>query len=184
LGAQSDIPACDSLSAANQDPTACINTAQATPLIKQRDLTQIPQATINASTNQVKVLGVASLNAYLAQLALPPVSSASLSNNFLIDLHGSNAEYAVNFGILSSILALDSRGTSANATCLANLQFGGSTQTGQFQASLNAFIPLAASRTMCTLLQSMVAIGGAWGPTVSPLLHTHMFRAEAVSGFC
>jgi len=189
LGAP-DIPACDSFTSVNSDPVNCIATAHNTPLVTQQDVTQLPAGTINTLTNQVKALGVGSLNAYLAQLGASPVPYSSLTDNFLIDLHGSAAEYAFNFGILEQIYAQDSRSTSANATCNANIPFApSSTSSQQFQNALNSFFPVAQTRTLCTLFQSMSptpagGLGGTYAFASAPPLHTHMFRQEAVTGSC
>jgi len=182
LGAAVDIPACDGAFSGSSDPTACLTAAQSTQLFTQRNL-GTSTATINTLSNQAKSLGLGNLNAYLALLGESPVDFSTLSNppNFLQDLQGSAAEYAFNFGILEQIYAQDSRSDSANATCLANLQFVNNVNTQQFQNALNSFIPLAKNRTMCTLFQSMEALAGGIGAVP---LHPRMFIQETATGSC
>jgi len=181
------IPDCQSLSTPNIDPTLCIQGAQSTKLKPQRNLqdtSQVPSGTITTATNVVKSLGLGNLNAYLSKLGQPEIHPYSaLNDNLLIDLHGSAAEYAFNFGILEDILAQDGRSDSANSTCFENIQFPGfPSQTILLSQFLGNFIPAAKTRTLCTLLQDM--LGGTFGFDATTSLHAHMFRGDAPTLNC
>jgi len=172
----------------SDDPSYCISMAQMNPLNVQIPLTGMT-ASINAASEQVKILGLGSLNSYLHALNLTEISYASQNANLLFDLHGSAAEYAFNFGILQSILAQDSRAGAGNATatCNANLQFSLPADTASFNAEVNSMATAAQTRSLCTILQAMSnsAIYGQLASCVPASLHPHMFRAtEASTGSC
>jgi len=158
----------------------CIANATGTALPAQVDLSTISNAAINATSNLVKLMGLGLLNSYLHKLNLAELSYATLNDNLLVDLHGSQAEYAFNFGILSDILAQDSQTNSANATCHSQFSFTGANSVS-FELWLNGYIPPASSRTLCTMLQNMSGTGGF---TTTTWLHTHMFRLETATGIC
>jgi len=133
-------------------------------------------------------MGLGSINTYLRALGMTEMPYASQNTNLLFDLHGSGAEYAINFGILQNILAQDSRTNNATAVCSANLQFSVPADTQSFNAQVSAAVTAAQGRTMCSLLQTMSTPG--LYPPLSPtcignVLHKHMFRAnEAATGTC
>jgi hypothetical protein len=162
----------------NGNPVNCIVAAQGTSLWTQRDLSSV--STLNALTNQVKSFGLGSLNAYLSKLALQQVPYSGLHDNLFLDLHGSSAEYAINFGILENILARDSRADNATFTCTTNLQLGPN-QIG-FENFMNVFLTAAKTRTLCTLLQDMSS--GLQPINVGASLHQRMFRKETPTGLC
>jgi hypothetical protein len=172
-----------SLSDPTVNPVTCIQAASTTALVGQRSLAA--DGTINATTNKVKAFGLGSINTYLSALGKAERSYASQNDNLLIDLHGSPAEYAFNFGILENILAQDSRSEAANATCFANLdQFGG---TGDllFDNVISGIVTAGKTRTLCTLLQDMATGAGTNQINVGGELHTNMFRKVASpSGTC
>jgi hypothetical protein len=166
------------------NPNACIQAASSTALLTQRSLAA--DGTISATTNLVKAFGLGSINTYLSKLGKSELSYASQNDNLLIDIHGSPAEYAFNFGILESILAQDSRSESANTTCFANMQgqFSGNGDL-QFANVVNPIISAGKTRTLCTLLQDMASAGGNYQINVAGELHTNMFRKDAApSGTC
>jgi hypothetical protein len=182
------LTSCCSFSTPSDDPSYCISTAQMTPLNVQIPLTGMTSS-INAATEQVKTLGLGSINTYLHALNVTEMSYASQNANLLVDLHGSAAEYAINFGILQSILNSDSRAGAGNATatCSANLQFSLPVDTASFNAQVSSMVTGAQSRTLCTILQAMSnpAIYGQLASCVPASLHRRMFRAdEASTGSC
>jgi len=185
--APSPLASCCVFSTPSDDPSNCLSVAQSTPLNVQISLTGMTSS-INAASEQVKSLGLGSVNTYLHALNLTEISYASQNANLLVDLHGSAAEYAINFGILQSILNQDSRAGPGNATatCSANLQFTAPADTASFNAQVNSMVTSAQSRSMCTLLQAMSnSLYSPLGSCVPPTLHRHMFRAdEAATGTC
>jgi len=166
----------------------CITNATVTSLPAQVDLSTISSTSVNTASNLIKTLGVGLLNSYLHKLGFSELTYSNLADNILQDLHGSQAEYAFNFGIISDILNQDSQINTANATChTAFPSFTGAASTA-FESWITAYIPPASSRTMCTLLKDMSAgtsTGNAPPLSTSAFLHTNMFRSnESPSGSC
>jgi len=163
---------------------SCIANATVMALPAQVDLSTVNGALINSTSNLVKTLGVGLLNSYLHKLGVSEQNYTNLNDNFLVDLHGSQAEYAINFGILSDVLNQDSQTNVANATCHTAFSFTGGSSAA-FEAFLNLFIPPASTRTMCTMLQNMATGSSPTFLSGTSWLHTNMFRAsESPSGSC
>lgn len=143
-------------------PVSCMAQLREAPLLTQRNLATLTPAQQNAITaagELVKSLGLGSVNAYLAKLN-EPLKPHPLSDNLLLDLRGSAAEYAFNFGILERVFALDARTSSVNETCL-NVAHAPYAPTSPEAASLwrgvveEFTVGFAAPRTLCKLMMEM-----------------------------
>jgi len=178
LAADPISPSCTDLNSPSNDPSDCINAAQAVELFIQRDLSTLPANTITTASDAIKTFGLGNLNSYLSKLGQPAQPYALLSDNLLMDIHGSAAEYAFNFGILENILDQDLRVDSANATCKENIIFQNQNENDQFANILNNLIPAAKTRTLCTLLEDMASV------LTITTLHPNMFVAETITGSC
>jgi len=159
----------------------CINASLSVPLMTQRDLDAMPVQDLDKIVNDVQALGIGSLNAYLPKLGqasyLPP------SDNLLLDLHGSTAEYAFNFGIFDTLLSQDSRQNTASATCNANFPFTG-TQATSFATTLGIFLPAASTRTLCSLLKEMSDSLYGTRRLSGVTVYNNMFRVGLGTGTC
>jgi len=172
------ISPCTGLNSPSNDPSDCINTAQGVQLFTQRDLSTLPANTITTASDAIKTFGLGNLNSYLSKLGQAAKPYALLSDNLLMDIHGSAAEYAFNFGILENILGQDLRSDTANMTCTTNINFVDQNLNDQFVGVMNTLIPAAKTRTLCTLLEDMASV------LTITTLHPNMFEAESITGSC
>jgi len=181
---------------ANSDPSNCINHASTTGLFKQMNL-QNQGALINSTSELVKILGLNLINSYLSAAQQPEWANyASQNANLLYDLHGSQAEYAINFGILASILSQDQRTTQANivAVCKAGQSFNDPTSQQYNPTDAQSFSLMLTNAynnhatTLCALLEQMDprnTLGVSYGTlSVLPHLHPNMFLAGTSTGGC
>jgi len=176
---------CNSLTGSS-DATAlgsCITNALSTSLPTQMDLSSVSNLAINQTSQNIKMFGLGNLNSYLFALGSTEINYGTADDNILVNLHGSDAEYAINFGILADILSRDSVASvaSANATCHGNLVFTG-TDIPNWETFLNSVIPPAPSRTMCTMLQDMAQSPAVF--TSPTFLQKYMFRGGSGGTTC
>jgi hypothetical protein len=168
----------------SDNPALCLNDTKLIGLHSQRASATLA-ADVQAAMNRIKQLGLGSLNSYLSKLKPAPLKLYSaLGDNLLNDIRGSDAEYAINFGILEAILAQDSKATATqvNNTCISLMGYTG-TNLGTWVTSLKPRITAAPTRTLCSLIKEMNV--GAYGTTYSNnlgtniLLHANMFRVPS-----
>lgn len=183
--ASPEVPDCLNLNTTpNVDrPETCLQSLEDTGLWVQRNLSLLPATTINSLVNQTKILGLGSLNAYLKKLNQKQKDYALLSDNLLLDLHGSAAEYAINFGILEDILNRDQRNETVTATCLENNQFGNTLYTQLFNNFLATWVGPSSTRTLCGLIQSMSTPSFAF-PLSGVGYHPRMFLVGPNTNSC
>jgi hypothetical protein len=176
LGAPNNAACSNFDSFASSISAACISAAKNTSLSTQIDLSLI--SSITSTANQVKSLGLGSLNSYLVKLGLPPKSYSALKDHLLLDLRGSGAEYAFNFGIVENILNQDLRNETAVAVCSFNYPSSNTNPSlvDAYNLAVSTFLADATSRTLCTLLKDMGV------PTSS--LQSNMFRVNALDPSC
>ena len=172
---------------ASGNPLACFNSLYNLPLRAQTDISSLSSATVNEIGDLVKSLGLGSVNAYLAKLGAP-LKAHPLSDHLLLDLHDSPAaEYAINFGILETILDQDSRSNMANVTCREFFPYNDPQGGASWNIALGEFLPSAANRTLCSLISLMRSFSTNpvynFGFTASNL-KPNMFRTGAGTGSC
>lgn len=167
-------------------PDKCLSKLLSTGLSTQRNLTtDLPAGTINNYVNQTKILGLGSLNAYLSKLNQNIQPYNNLSDNVLFNLHGSAAEYAVNFGILESILNRDERNSKETvyATCRANNKFEDGNDYTTFDRVLAFWIEPSSTRTLCGLFADM-SYPKAQNLVLNVGYRPNMFRTASISSTC
>jgi len=142
---------------------ACFNTLRDVGLPTQRSWTASVINDINAAADRVKLLGLGSINTYLHKLG-SPIKSHPVSGSLLQDLHGSEAEFAFNFGILEDILNRDEKAFFASKTCFEFPPWASATSEANWMSAVNSFINPPRANNLCELyldMQSSRYPGGA-----------------------
>jgi len=178
---------CGGLTLPTENPQTCLNNLRQVSLVTQRGLAS---SDVESHMTQVKQLGLGSLNSYLSKLktstsSTPPLKPySSLGDNLLNDLRNSDADYAINFGILETIYAQDAKTSTSQVqnTCIALMPYTG-TALSDWIVALNSRITPGATRTLCTLVRDMMTNYGI-NKITSFGLQPNLFRNSAVTGGC
>jgi len=112
-----------------------------------------------ASINVAQLYGLPAVDSYVTALGKPFDYSNSISPNLLLGLHKSAANYAINFGLIESILAEQSTVRDATTACMRHADYS-SGYTGQMSGYMpGGALAIRRVTTLAGLLDELAVPG-------------------------